>query len=204
MIERYPLSWPTGWTRIPAFQRVPSQFKVSFRVARNELLSELDRLGAWAIILSSNIPLRQDGLPYSSYREPDDPGVAVYFQLGAAIAPKPYALACDRWLTVRDNLRAIGSHVAALRGMERWGVGSVQQAFSGYQALPARPTSQEWWEVLGVSPSAPPDLIKAAYKKLALQHHPDAGGSSDRMAELNRAWEEAQLMVELMAAKHQR
>lgn len=192
MIERYPLSWPTGWTRTPAFQRVPSQFKVSFRVARNELLSELDRLLAWAIILSSNIPLRQDGLPYASYREPDDPGVAVYFQLGAAIAPKPYALACDRWLTVRDNLRAIGSHVAALRGMERWGVGSVQQAFSGYQALPSDDKEFMWWQILQVTPDAPLNVIKAAYRRLALAHHPDAGGSSSRMAELNRAYEEAQ------------
>lgn len=184
--ERYPLSWPTGWPRTKPLNREKAKFEVSFAKARDELLDELMRLGAGGIVISSNIPVKRDGLPYASYKEPSDPGVAVYFCLGK----KSTVLACDRWLMVRDNLRAIGLHIAAMRGINRWGVGSVEQAFMGYQALPA--SDRGWWQVLGVSPDAPLPTIKAAYRQMAIKFHPDAGGNVERMAAINRAWEEAQ------------
>lgn len=192
MTEKYPLSWPTGWPRTPISKRQTAKFQVSFAQGRDELQEELERLGAWAVILSSNVELRRDGLPYANRPEPKDPGVAVYFNLGWGRSIKPHALACDRWLLVRDNIRAIGLHVGALRGVERWGVGSLEQAFSGYQALPESAGKLAWWEILKVSPDAPLAEIRACYKQLATLYHPDAGGSSDRMAELNRAYEEAQ------------
>lgn len=187
MTERYPLSWPVGWPRTTRLKREPAKFAVSFARARDELLSELHRLGASAVVISSNIPIKRDGLPYANYKEPQDPGVAVYFRY----CQKSTVLACDRWLLVRDNLRAIGLHIAAMRGIERWGVGSVEQAFMGYQSLPAA-HQQEWWQILKVPPDAPLPTIKAAYRQLAIKYHPDAGGSSEKMATLNRAWEEAQ------------
>lgn len=76
-----------------------------------------------------------------------------------------------------------------MRAMKRYRVGSVEQAFTGYQALPESKT--EWWGVLGVPPDASFDTIKAAYRKKALEYHPDQKGSHKQMAELNRAWEEA-------------
>lgn len=188
MTERYPLSWPTGWPRTKPLNRDKAKFEVSFARARDELIAELLRLGGRSTIISSNIPVKRDGLPYANYKEPDDPGIAVYFHLGK----KPTVLACDRWWLVRDNLRAIGLHVAALRGIERWGVGSLEQAFSGYQALAAAPpAAPEWWQILGVPPNAPLDTVKAAYRKLAMSTHPDAGGNGELMAAINRAWEEA-------------
>lgn len=148
-------------------------------------------MGAKNIIISSNVPTRQDGLPYARPKEPDDPGVAVYFQ----IKDKSYALCCDRWLKVRHNLRAIGLHIAAMRGMERWGVGSLEQAFMGYQALPpgADFSQTKWWEVLGVDVRASNDAVKAAYRKLARKYHPDGGSSpdSEKVTVINAAYEEA-------------
>lgn len=45
------------------------------------------------------------------------------------------------------------------------------------------------WQTLGVRPNAPAVEVRAAYRALALRHHPDAGGSDEAMAELNRAYE---------------
>lgn len=187
--ERYPLHWPTGWPRTKPLKREKAKFEVSFAKARDELLDELMRLGAGGVVISSNIPVKRDGLPYASYKEPTDPGVAVYFRLGQ----KSTVLACDRWLMVRDNLRAIGLHIAAMRGINRWGVGSVEQAFMGYQALPA--SGQEWWQILGVPPDASLPTIKAAYRQLAIKFHPDAGGDVQKMSAINRAWEEALIVA---------
>ena len=45
------------------------------------------------------------------------------------------------------------------------------------------------YAVLEVSPTATAAEIKAAYRRLVKQHHPDAGGDDQRMLALNAAWE---------------
>jgi len=44
------------------------------------------------------------------------------------------------------------------------------------------------YATLQVHPSAEADVIRAAYRALAVKHHPDAGGNAARMAEINDAW----------------
>jgi curved DNA-binding protein CbpA len=44
------------------------------------------------------------------------------------------------------------------------------------------------YRLLQVDTHAEPDVIKAAYRTLAARHHPDVGGSTERMTELNLAW----------------
>ena len=196
MAEAFPLEWPSGWRRTPPAERKRASFSKEERAygstgsswsrsrpltladARARLMAELDLLGADSTILSTNVELRLDGMPRSGQPEPDDPGVAVYIRWFV----KPYCFACDRWDRVADNIAALAKHINAMRGMDRWGVGRLEQAFQGYLALPAPP---QWWDVLGVESSATEAEIQAAYKRLAAKHHPDRGGSSARMAEIN-------------------
>ena len=50
---------------------------------------------------------------------------------------------------------------------------------------------RDWWDVLGVERGASAQAIGDAYRSLASLHHPDRGGSADRMAEINAARDEA-------------
>lgn len=109
--EAYPLAWPAGWPR--ARRKSSAAFNLSFAKGRDELMRELRLMGARYPVLSSNVPLRRDGLPYAAQREPDDPGVAVYFMWQG----KQMTFACDRWDKVKDNVRAIGKTIEALRGV---------------------------------------------------------------------------------------
>jgi hypothetical protein len=122
------------------------------------------------MIISSDLKVKANGLPYSNQRTPDDPGVAVYFKWHK----RDLVFACDKWLSIEDNLWAIVKHIEAIRGQERWGVGSLDQAFAGYAQLPD-PDARKPWEVLGISATASDEEIRKAYYNLARQYHPDTG-----------------------------
>lgn len=184
---RYPLSWPLGWKRTPGHQRQRARFKsgrvaLTVHAAVRRLSGELGRLGARGEILSTNMQTRLDGLPYSGQRDPDDPGAAVYFTLKG----QPRCLACDAWTRTADNIAAIAQHIDALRRIDRYGVGTLDQAFAGYAPrLQAAP--EEWWIVLNVSRASSQQAIDEAFTRLARVAHPDAGGSHDAMARLTAA-----------------
>ena len=46
----------------------------------------------------------------------------------------------------------------------------------------------KYYDLLKVSPSASEEEIKKAYKKAALEHHPDRGGDSDKFKEISHAY----------------
>ena len=48
---------------------------------------------------------------------------------------------------------------------------------------------QDPYHVLGVSPRDSADAVRTRYRELALERHPDRGGSPERMRELNAAYE---------------
>lgn len=211
MAERYPLSWPVGWKRTPSRARQRASFRtgretsqvvngqthtsrsqqpVSVAVGIRRLRAELGRLGVLErdCIISTNMPTRLDGLPYSSSREPDDPGAAVYFRL----KKQDRVLACDAWTRVADNLTAIAQHIDALRRIDRYGVGTLDQAFAGYAALP--PKGGTWRGALGFGPDelVTGDMVERAFRVKARAAHPDViGGSHEAMAAVNSARTEA-------------
>ncbi len=55
--------------------------------------------------------------------------------------------------------------------------------------LPRSASAQDPYAVLGVSRQATAAEIKAAYRALVKQHHPDAGGDEVQIVALNAAWE---------------
>lgn len=183
-ITNFPLSWPISQARTEPSKRKHAAFttrrngafsygssrKHSIAESARALELEIKRMSGKDMIISSNLKVKANGLPYSARRTPDDPGVAVYFQW----KKRDIVFACDRWLSIEDNLWAIVKHIEALRGQERWGVGSLDQAFAGYMALPD-PDTRQWWEVLGVDKMAGDGEIRTAYISLARKYHPDTG-----------------------------
>lgn len=147
------------------------------------------------IIISSNLRLRQDGLPYSDQAEPADPGVAVYFHLRFWRNGKEYkrhvVLSCDRWKKVGWNLHALIKDIDAQRGRERWGCTSIEQAFQGYLAIPEKCGGASWWVVLDIDPNAGEATVKDHFRALARKHHPDVGGDRNKWNELQEAYEQA-------------
>jgi curved DNA-binding protein len=47
----------------------------------------------------------------------------------------------------------------------------------------------DYYNVLGVIPTASPGDIKQAYRKLAIKYHPDAGGDAEKFKQLTEAYE---------------
>lgn len=208
MSESYPLSWPTGWPRIEPSRRKRAKFSTKERhysstsnyswtsnkeltiaEATQRVLNQLHALGAITAlsVISSNLELRNDGLPRSGQRQPEDPGIAVYWKRNGE---SQKVMAIDIYDRVADNLAAVAATLEAMRAIERHGGAQVlERAFTGFVALSDRP---HWATTLGISPRAGRAEVDAAFRRLAAQHHPDRpGGSHDKMAEITTARDQA-------------
>jgi len=198
--QSFPLFWPLHIPRTRVRQSAKFSTKKdtehgwkrserkSLTEALDALESEYSKLDVSGVVLSTNLSLRLDGLPKAGQAKPSDPGAAFYFtRKGQRIC-----MPCDKWDRVEDNIYAIAMHIGAMRGMERWGVGTTEQAFAGYKALTS---GEDWWVVLACRPNASRAEIDDRYRFLARSAHPDAGGSNDAMARINKAREEALLSL---------
>jgi hypothetical protein len=192
MTYEYPLSWPPGFPRT----KYPAQscFDTPEERVKRNLGFQLDLMDASKVVVTTNSELRRDGRPYANQRI-SDTGVAVYFTRKG----REQAIACDKWDSIRDNLHAVAKTTEALRGIERWGTGEmVDAAFQGITAIPAAASAgtpvrprRPWYEVLGVSPDAPREVIEAAGKAMQRKTHPDAGGSDADFQDVQDAIREA-------------
>ena len=187
-----------GWIRAKGRINAPFTTKkavdsrLSVQVATQRLEGELDRLGATNPVLSTNVTLRLDGRPRSDM-EPADPGAAVYFHF----KKRATVLACDRYRRVADNIAAIAAHIDALRRIERYGVGTIEQALAGYKALPAD-SAADWRSVFGFTKDSRPtwDAVDTAFKEQARTKHPDQGGTELEMQHINRARDYAEMELQ--------
>lgn len=211
--QAFPLCWPDGWKRTKPGERRYAKFNsretigsehgtytrkrdVTVADATVRILGELEKMGTWRddVIISTNVPLRLDGRPRSDQREPKDPGAAVYWRE----ATKPMrCMAVDSYTTVAGNLAAIAATLEAMRTIERHGGAAIlERAFRGFAALPER-ASSPWRSILEFTDDQAVSRadVDAAYRRLALIHHPDTGGDVERFHDLNRAREAAYLEV---------
>lgn len=179
-IITFPLRWPAGQKRRASRRRIRARFEVSRGAARDHLINELSLLGARYVNISMNVDL-----PVL------DPAVAAYFDYDG----DQMVFACDKWDRVKDNIRAIGKTIEAIRGIARWGsTDMMRRAVQAFKALPA--DGANWRATLTPSPDfnwamlprgEQLDTAKKQYRKLAAESHPDIGGSPHEMQRLNKA-----------------
>ena len=86
------------------------------------------------------------------------------------------------------NLRVLYLAAEGLRMNEVRGLADVMTAAYLQLAPPEGSIQRDPHEVLGVRPDSPPEVVEAAYRALARVRHPDAGGTDELMAELNKAF----------------
>jgi len=186
MIGRYPLEWPEGWPRNK--RRELSRFGTTQERAQRNLEHQIRLLGGQEAILSTDIRLRNDGMPYASQRPPDDVGIAVYFTYKG----KSMVFACDRYTRIQDNIHAVGKTIEALRGIERWGASDMmERAFTGFERLTGPDLDLPWWDVLEMGNNRDLDVAERHFKILAKGAHPDAGGDPEEFKRLVRARDQA-------------
>lgn len=211
-ITAFPLAWPPGWKRTPTGERAFGQFgstrqssvgnwrskqDITVAVATQRLRVGLDRMAVRgdSLVLSTNLKLRLDGLPRSDQAQPADPGAAVYWNDPWTNAPR--CMAIDRYTKVEMNIAALAATIEAMRAIERHGGAIVlERAFTGFAALPAPIVAgmkRHWREVLGFSSDyrVSAELLKERYRSRASSAHPDKGGSTAEMTELNQARDDA-------------
>lgn len=207
MTQVYPLQWPTGWPRASSRKRAKfgkgerqysttgsgswiNKKDLTVWDATQRVTAELGTMGIrdgqW--VISTNLELRNDGLPRSGQRAPADPGVAVYWTRKG----RRQVMAIDIYDRVQDNLAAVAASLNALRAIERHGGAQIlDRAFAGFTAL-AAPDAFDPWAVLGLKPGADSVAIEYKFRTLSKIHHPDVpGGSTEAFQRLERARREA-------------
>lgn len=190
--DAFPLCWPVTRKRTEGWRRKKAKFVTSFAVARDGILKAIRLAGGKGTVISTNVTLRRDGLPLAGQRNPDDPGVAVYY---TGRGGRPMCVACDLWNKVEDNMTAVMKTIDAIRGIERWGgQEAADVAFSGFVALPPPPKARAWWEVFGFQAGSRSFVqvaeVEAAYRREKMNAHPDRGGSNEPTHEVERAWQQ--------------
>lgn len=183
-ITAFPLAWPLHFPRTK--YRETGRFHTGIARALGNVEASLEKFAKDShkelcdVVISSNVT--------RAIQRPEDPGIAVW----ALWDGMQVCIPVDRYTSVSNNLQAVHYIIEARRSELRHGsLELVRAAFRG--SLLATPQSgQQWWEVLEVDERASKEEIRAAYRRKVSTHHPDKGGDTNLMAEINAAFEEAQ------------
>jgi hypothetical protein len=183
----FPLAWPDNMRR--STRRESSRFRSTLAASLKNVSDSLRKFGADSGVPITNIVLSSN---YSlGVSRPPDPGVAAWFAWNG----ESICIPVDRYDTIEANLQAIHHIIEARRTELRHGtLQLVKATMQGFKALPppaGAKARRPWTEVLGLPSSATKEQIEARFRDKAKAAHPDAGGSTEAMTELNRAKQEA-------------
>ncbi len=93
----------------------------------------------------------------------------------------------SQWWTDAKNVARL---VAQLDGVLDFVLtNEAREAMGGAGARPGPSSAPSPYAILGVMPDAPWEVIQAAWKAQCVKHHPDRGGSEERMKVINEAME---------------
>lgn len=221
MIVRFrPLGdWPGE--RTPADTRMSSgRFSAPWPATLRLLERELGHLDATEVVIEAGFTdrdIRLDGWPRADARDPADPGVVISFET-ADHGPLRYS--CDMFAKHwhgdlpgwQANLRAIALGLEALRKVERYGIASRGEQYTGWKQLGSGGpipmggtgpgmTRAQAAELLGVHSDANDAAVKAmahdpdgemvehAFRVAAKRLHPDVGGDPDVFRRVQQARE---------------
>ncbi|ELZ08485.1 heat shock protein DnaJ domain protein [Halovivax asiaticus JCM 14624] len=179
------IDWPLELDRhAEGERRETTKFEVELSQAVDDLETEMDRLDVddWRLETAMDHQSQNPNYPYANQPQPDDPGAVVSWTMDG----EDYAVGCDRWTRVRDNVREICLYVGEKRKMEDRPVSTGQSEFATARlpsgdgdAVAAGPPAHV---TLGVRPDADRDEIREAYRERVKEVHPDQNGGGDSEA----------------------
>lgn len=188
------IDWPAGFDRTPPEERtVNNRFDTSLRRSIDDLADELERVGVddWRLSTGAEHQKRNPRYPYAN-ASPDDPGAVLRWRMDG----DQYAVACDRYSRLRDNVRTLYLYVREKRKMEQRPVVTGESEFANARLPPGDDerahvvARQPAHEVLGIDPDAPEAVVKGAARSLKAEYHPDAGGNVEQFKRVIAAEEE--------------
>jgi hypothetical protein len=195
---------PIGpWTGKRTASPEHARFRAGLTDTKKLLRREAQHLGAKRVVVLLDVTerdIKQDGDVRADARLRDN-GVAV--AMDTKWGPLRYS--SDRYWDWRDNLRAIALSLEALRAVDRYGVSTRGEQYTGWAALPAGSSGgftsadeagrwlmaeayPEGWDggdLVDVLESE--GALDTAYRNAARRLHPDVGGDPEDFKRLNAA-----------------
>ena len=94
----------------------------------------------------------------------------------------------DKYAQVKDYFD--DSPEAVERKLERLRASNAEAQPGANAVAPVQQSAEDPYMILGIQPGADSDAIKLAYRRLAKQHHPDAGGNAAEFQKIKTAFNE--------------
>lgn len=175
---------PGRWGRpeTPAHQRRSRwTFSAGYTDTVTLLDAEVEKLGANEFIIEADFreqDIKRDGMPRAGARQPTFPGVRISFE--SKHGPLQYQTdSCERW---EHNLRSIALGLKALRDVDRYGITSRAEQYTGFAAIEGKREMSKAdarsavFRIagLGVIHGTTDADLKSAWRRARANAHPDA------------------------------
>lgn len=190
------------WPREETKSRTMSKFSASWGDTKELLEREVWNLKSVEAVMVLDVmerDIRTDG-ELTAKARPDTPRVGLlverYTGRPGSESQKRETLAfyCDRYTDWQDNVRAIALSLEALRKVDRYGVTSAGEQYTGWLALTDgkmthHDAARHLSTVTGIAVNTgdPQDTLRGAFLMARKLAHPDAGGSHETFTKVEEA-----------------